>query len=139
MEAQEALDATGDLLMVLWIGRKGTKTALKFYNLTIEQALGMVVFYMTAWSFESNSPTTERALVHITLREDQLVRLGPVSDLRAAQRRKVTRMAMTKSVKHLGIISSLEADMYKFEQSQVHLAKARLATLRLQRILRIPG
>ena len=124
--------------MVLRIGRKGTKTVIHPYNLTAAEALGLPDFYTTAWSFQHGAPTREKVPVAVTLREDQLVHLSPASSLTATQKGKLLSMVCVRSAKHLGMTATMQADTSKFALTQVQQTKARLARLRLRRILKIP-
>ena len=95
-------------------------------------------FYTTTWSFQHSVPTREKVPVVVTLRKDQLVHLGPASNLTATQKGNLLSMVCVGSAKHLGMTATLQADTSQFARTPVQQAKARLARLRLQRILKIP-
>jgi len=106
---QEYIKLSGDLSMVLKIGRKGSKCVIYLYNLPAEKILDLPDFETIAWSFKDDCPTKEIIPVKIFMQKEEVEKLNKII-MDPERLEKVNKLLDKSDNKHLGLFMDLNAD-----------------------------
>jgi len=116
---RQFIKQTGDLSMVLKLGRKGTKCDISFFNLKIESIINLTEFESVAWSFAKDAPLKETIPVKCTIRPEDELKLK-VKELSNDDLGKIKKLTKLNNCRHLGLTSDLKANT---SASQIEVIK----------------
>jgi len=114
---QTYIKLSGDLSMVLKIGRKGSKCVIYLYNIPAEKILNLPTFETIAWSFKDDRPTKEIIPVKIYLQKEEV--------------KKANLLLDKKDNKHLGFYMDLKGDTQVSSNNTLQGARERLKNIKL--------
>ena len=134
---KQLIKQTGDLSMVLKLGRKGSKCDISFFNLKIESIINLPEFESFAWSFTKDAPIKEIIPTKCTLRpEDEDILLS--EELNPDDLKKVKDLTKPSHFRHLGLTSDLAADTSKSQLEVIKKLKARVNEIAIQNMHVVP-
>jgi len=125
-DLQKYIKLSGDLSMVLKIGRKGSKCVIyDLFNIPTEKVLDIPTFETVAWSYKDDCPTKEVIPVKIYLQSGEMNKLQTLL-LDPALKEKAAKLVYKKDNKHLGLYMDLDADTSESAKKTLECAKKRL-------------
>ena len=134
---QKYIKLSGDLSMVLKIGRKGSKCVIYLYNIPAEKILNLPTFETIAWSFKEDRPTKETIPVKIYLQKEEVNKLAKlIKDPEMKEKAKL--LLDKKDNKHLGLYMDLEGDTQVSSNKTLQGARERLRNIKLYNLNVIP-
>ena len=136
-DLKQYIKLSGDLSMVLKIGRKGSKCIIYLYNIPAGKILDLPEFETIAWSFKDDCPTKEIIPAKIYLQKEEINKLQKL--LKTPElKEKVEKLINKKDNKHLGLYMDLEADTAESCKKTLEGVKERIKNIKLYNLNVIP-
>jgi len=134
---KQFIKQSGDLSIVLKIGRKGSKCDISFYNLKLKTIASLPQFDSIAWNYNKDGPIKENMPVRCHANENTLANLDKAG-LSKEEIKKVESLTKLKNGKHLGLTSKLDGDTSTSYLKQLSKVRDRVKEIKISMMKEAP-
>ena len=136
--AQDYINRTGVLSIVLKIGRCGHKCDLTFFNMDPLRALHLPKFTSTTWSFLVGKPVLEVIPTYVRFSPQHARLIADQISFSTAQSARLIKLSSPKPIKHLGLTSDIDANTSAHTLGLFRKFSLRLLAMNVCRLKAIP-
>ena len=130
------IQQTGDLSIVIKIGRKGSKCETHFFNLSAETASKLRECSTTAWNFAKDCPTKEQVPIKLCLNPTQtklyIEKINTNTQLSDEEKEILISRTHNDAHRHLGITSTLAGKVTATSEKCISKINKRIENLKIQ-------